>query len=86
MHCYTIELAFDHSLPGDQLEKVFDKVINRYGTELPKKPEYVLLSIGPFQRNYVFYLYVRTPKEIFQMHPEFVEAITKAWDEMRAKS
>jgi small conductance mechanosensitive channel len=85
LYCYTIELAFDHSLTTSQLEKTFDEVIARFEKELPKKPEYALLSVGAFSRTYMFSLYVKAPKDIFTVHPEFVKRITEAWDKARKK-
>lgn len=85
LYCYTFELAFDHSLPSAQLTGIFDGVIERFEKKLPKKPEYVQLSIGGFQRNYLFSLFVKKPQEVFKLHPEFVEEIMKAWDKARIK-
>ncbi len=85
LHCYTFELAFDHSLSNAQLTGIFDEVIGRYEKKLPKKPEYVQMSIGGFQRNYLFSLFVKKPQDVFKLHPEFVEEIMKAWDKARAK-
>lgn len=83
LYCYNIELAFDHSLPVNVLEKTFDEVIARFEKELPRKPEYAQLSVGAFERKYAFYLYVKKPKEIFTVHPEFVKQITEAWEKAR---
>jgi len=85
LYCYNAELAFDHSLPTSQLEKMFDEVIERYAEKLPRKPEYVQLRLGAFDRTYVFYLYVRKPHDIFIIHPAFVKEITQAWDKARGK-
>jgi hypothetical protein len=67
------------------LEKVFDEVIERYAKTLPRKPEYVQLKLGAFDRSYVFYLYVKEPHDIFAVHPAFVKEITEAWDMARGK-
>jgi len=85
LYCYSFELAFDHSLPTNQLEKTFDEVIERYAKELPRKPEYVQLRMGAFDRSYAFYLYVKKPQDIFILHPAFVKEITEAWDRARGK-
>lgn len=85
LYCYTFELTFDHSLASEQLEKAFDEVIMRYAEKLPRKPEYVQLRIGAFDRSYAFYLYVKKPQDIFAVHPAFVKEITKAWDRARGK-
>jgi small conductance mechanosensitive channel len=85
LYCYNIELTFDHSLSANILEKTFDGVIARFEKELPKKPEYAQLSVGAFERKYAFYLYVKKPREIFTVNPEFVKRITEAWDNARKK-
>jgi small conductance mechanosensitive channel len=85
LYCYTVDLAFDHSLPLNQLEKAFDEVIERYEKKLPRKPEYVQLRLGAFDRGYVFYLYVKAPQDIFTVHPAFVKEITEAWEKAKEK-
>lgn len=87
LYCYNIELAFDHSLPTNTLEKTFDEVIAPLDKkfQFPRKPEYAQLSVSAFDRKYAFYLYVRKPKEIFTVHPEFVKQITEAWEIARKK-
>ena len=86
MYCYSVELAFDHKLTSDQLESIFDKVIAKYEKDAPKKPDYAQMSIGAFDRRYVFYLYVKRPQDIFAMHPTVVREITEAWDRARGKA
>jgi len=85
LYCYTVELAFDHSLTTSQLEKTFNEVIERFAKRLARKPEYVQLRIGAFDRGYAFYLYVRKPQDIFTVHPAFVKEITEAWERERAR-
>jgi len=85
LYCYTVELAFDHSLPTDRLEKMFDEVIAQYEKKLPKKPEYAQLSMGAFHRGYAFYLHFKHSRDIFTVYPEFVKEITQAWDKARGK-
>jgi small-conductance mechanosensitive channel len=85
MYCYSVELAFDHKLSTAQLESVFDRVIAKYEKDAPRKPEYAQMSVGAFDRRYLFYLYVKRPQDVFSMHPEFVREITEAWDEARGK-
>jgi len=85
LYCYTVELVFDHSLHTNQLEKTLDEVIERYAEKLPRKPEYVQLRMGAFDRTYAFYLYVKEPHDIFTVHPEFVKEVTEAWDRARGK-
>ena len=86
MYCYSVELAFDHRLSNAQLDSVFDKVIAKYEKDAPRKPEYAQMSIGAFDRRYVFYLYVKRPQDVFAMHPTFVREITEAWDKAKGKA
>ena len=86
MYCYSVELAFDHKLSNAQLESIFDKVIVKYEKDAPRKPEYAQMSVGAFERRYVFYLYVKRPQDVFTLHPEFVREITEAWDVAKAKA
>jgi small-conductance mechanosensitive channel len=85
LYCYPVALTFDHSLTTSQLEKTFDEVIERYGEKLVIKPEYAQLSMGAFDRSYVFYLHFKKPQDIFTVHPAFVKDITQAWDRARGK-
>jgi hypothetical protein len=86
LYCYGVELAFDHKLPSAQLESVFDKVIAKYEKEMPLKPEYAQVSVGAFDRRYLFYLYVKRPQDVFTLHPKFVREVTEAWDKARGKA
>ena len=81
LYCYSFELGFSHTLPIAQLEKTFDKVIEQYAEKLPRKPEYAMTKITSFARNYMFYLYIESPRDVFTLQPAFVKDITRAWDE-----
>jgi small-conductance mechanosensitive channel len=85
MYCYSVELAFDHGLSIAKLESVLDQVIANYEKDMPRKPEYAQVSVGAFERRYVFYLYVRRPQDVFSMHPVFVREITEAWEKAKEK-
>jgi len=85
LYCYSFELGFSHTLSTTQLEKTFDKVIKQYAEKLPRKPEYAMTKINHFARNYIFYLYIESPRDIFTLQPLFVRDITKAWDEAITK-
>jgi hypothetical protein len=86
LYCYGVELAFDHKLSSARLESIFDKVIAKYEKEMPVKPEYAQVSVGAFDRRYLFYLYVKRPQDVFTLHPAFVKEITEAWDKTRGKA
>jgi len=83
LYCYSMYLGFDHALPTQELEKVFDSVIERYSNELPRKPEYTMQGTTAFERRYVFYLYVKKAKDIFTIQPSFVREITEAWEKAK---
>ncbi len=85
LYCYSFELGFSHTLPITQLEKTFDKVIEQYAEKLPRKPEYAMTKITSLARNYIFYLYIESPRDVFTLQPAFVRDITEAWDEAVAK-
>jgi small-conductance mechanosensitive channel len=86
MYCYSVELAFDHKLPSAQLESVFDNVIAKYEKDVPRKPAYAQMSVGAFERRYLFYLYVKRPQDVFILHPKFVREITEAWDKAKVRA
>lgn len=86
LYCYGIELAFDHSIPTDTLEKLFDDVVEKYKERLPRKPWYVMLRVTNVARHYMFYLYVESPRDIFTLQPVFVRDMTQAWEKAKAKT
>jgi len=86
LYCYGIELTFDHSIPTDMLEKLFDGVIEKYKERLPRKPWYVMSRMTSFARHYMFYLYVESPKDVFTLQPIFVKNVTEAWEKAKAKT
>jgi len=85
LYCYSISLGFDHALSTEELEKAFDSVIERYSKKLPKEPEYVMQGTTAFERRYIFYLYVKNPKDVFTIQPSFVREITEAWEKAKNK-
>ncbi len=86
LYCYTFEVAFDHSVSTDKLERIFDEAFIRCDTELPKKPGYMLNRSDAFSRVYLVYLYVRHPKNIFDLRPKISEEMFRLWDEARQKN
>ncbi len=85
LYCYTFEIAFDHSVSEDKLERIFSEAFDRCETELPKQPSYMLNRSDAFARVYVIYLYVRYPKDIFELRPKISQEIFKLWDRERQK-
>jgi len=84
-YCYGIELTFDHSIFTDKLEKVFDDVIKKYEERLPRKPWYAMSKITSIAKQYMFYLYVESPGDIFTLPSIFVKDIAEAWEKVKTK-
>lgn len=85
-YCYSIELTFDHSISTDKLEKMFDEVIQKYEERLPRKPWYAMSKITGFARQYMFYLYVESPEDIFTLPSIFIRDVIQAWEKARVKT
>ena len=83
--CYTFEIGFDHSVSTDKIAAIFDKVFELHMQTLPKKPRYMLLRSGSFERVYMVYLYVKDPREVFVLRPQIAEEVFRRWDAERAK-
>ncbi|MDH5770472.1 MAG: mechanosensitive ion channel family protein [Candidatus Bathyarchaeota archaeon] len=86
LYCYGIELTFDYSIPINKLEKTFDDVIQKYTEKLPRKPWYAMSKITSFARHYMFYLYVESPEDIFNLPSVFVKDLTETWEKAKAKT
>jgi small conductance mechanosensitive channel len=86
LHCYSINLSFDHAVPTKQLEEAFDSVIEAYSNRLARKPEYIIQRVSAFERFYTFLLYVKKPQEIFTLQPSFVRDIVEAWEKTKKQS
>ena len=85
LYCYSLSLVFDYALSIEELERAFGSVIERYSDKLPKKPWFVMLGTTAFERRYVFYLYVKDPKDVFAVQPAFTREITEAWEKAKQK-
>lgn len=85
LYCYDFELTFSHTLPVEQLEKIFDQVVDGYAEKLVKKPEYQMIKTTSLAKHYVFYVYVENPKDIFTLQPAFVRDVTAAQDKIIAQ-
>ena len=84
LYCYTFEIAFDHSVSATKTAEIFDQVFNEYVEKLPRKPSYVLLRSGAFERAYLVYVYVKQPEDVFTLRPRITEEVFKRWDEERS--
>ena len=84
-YCYTFELAFDHSIPADVLNKIFEDICAKYSLILPNKPHYALMRTSHIERVYMIYIYVDKPQDIFTLRPRVADEIIQLWDQERAK-
>jgi small conductance mechanosensitive channel len=85
MYRYGFELAFDHVLPVGELERMLDKVLEKYAGQMPRKPDYQAAGITAFARNYRIYIYVEKAEDIFKFHPQITREITQAWEEAKGQ-
>ncbi|MGB9740296.1 MAG: mechanosensitive ion channel family protein [Candidatus Bathyarchaeia archaeon] len=85
MFRYGFEIAFDHTLSVDELEKMLDAVLERYAGKMPKKPDYQPTGITAFARSYKIYIYTENAEDIFIFYPKIMREIIQAWDEAKAK-
>ncbi len=86
LFCYGFELNFDHSLPTEKLEEMLDNVIERYAEKLPRKPEYQLTKLTRSERNYMFYIYVEDPRDIFILKSQLLREISQVWEKVKTSS
>jgi len=85
LYCYTFEIGFDHSIPSEKLNQIFNQIFDSYSRLLPRKPEYMLIRSTNVDRVYLIYLYVDKPKDIFTLRPRIAGEVFQRWDEERAK-
>ncbi len=85
LYCYTFEICFDHSVSSDKIAEIFNQVFENYAHIVPKKPSYMLVRSGSFERVYMVYLYVKHPEDIFVYRPKIAEEVFKRWDMERQK-
>ena len=85
LYCYTFEIGFDHSVSTEKIAQIFNEVFERHMHMLPKKPSYMLMRSGAFERVYMVYLYVEHPEDIFALRPQIAEEMFKRWDMERTK-
>lgn len=85
LYCYTFEIGFDHSIPSEKLNQLFNQIFDSYSRILPRKPEYTLIRSTNADRVYLVYLYVDKPQDIFTLRPRIADEVFQRWDEERAK-
>ena len=85
LYCYTFEIGFDHSIPTEKLNRLFNQIFDSYSRVLPRRPTFMLIRSGAFDRVYLVYLYVDKPQDIFALRPKISDELFQRWDEERAK-
>lgn len=85
LFCYTFEISFDHSISETEVTKIFDKVFANH-PELPKKPKFMMIRSGGFERVYMIFLYVKFAPDVFTYRPKIVHETYTMWDAARAKT
>jgi hypothetical protein len=85
LYCYTFEIGFDHSVSTEKLNQLFNQICDSYSRVLPKRPTFMLIRSGAFDRVYLVYLYVDKPQDIFSLRPRISDELFQRWDEERTK-
>jgi small-conductance mechanosensitive channel len=85
LYCYTFEIGFDHSIPTEKLNQLFNQIFDSYSRVLPRRPSFILIRSGAIDRVYLIYLYVDKPQDIFTLRPKIADELFQRWDEERAK-
>ncbi len=85
LYCYTFEIGFDHSIPSEKLNQLFNQIFDSYSRILPRRPTCMLIRSTNADRVYLVYLYVDKPQDIFTLRPRIADEIFQRWDEERAK-
>jgi small conductance mechanosensitive channel len=80
---YGLEIGFDYSVPAEKTGDILDKVAQSYVGKMPRKAEYELVKLTNFSRNYVFYIHVEDPRDVFRFQPSILRDITELWDEAK---
>jgi small-conductance mechanosensitive channel len=85
LYCYTFEIAFDHSVSSTKTAEILNEVFKLHEERFAKKPSYMILRSGGFERVYMIYIYVRNPEDIFTLRTQIAEEAFVLWDKERAK-
>jgi small conductance mechanosensitive channel len=83
---YGLDLGFDYSVSTKETEEILHKIAERYADRMPRKPEYELARLTNFSRNFVFYIYVKDPRDVFRLQPSLLKDITELWDEAKRRA
>ncbi len=85
LYCYTFEIGFDHSVPSEKINQLFNQIFDSYSRVLPRRPSCMLIRSTNVDRVYLLYLYVDKPQDIFVLRPKIADEVFQRWDEERAK-
>ena len=85
LYCYTFEIGFDHSIPTEKINQLFNQIFDGYSRVLPRRPSCMLTRSSALDRVYLVYLYVDKPKDIFTLRPKIAAEVFQHWDGERAK-
>jgi len=83
LYRYGIPFGFDLSVPMEKIHQLLNDVVERYAEKMPKRAEIQQIRLTEFARQYMFYIYVKNPKDIFVLQPQIVEEITRAYDDLK---
>ena len=85
LYCYTFEIGFDHSIPSEKINQLFNQIFDSYSRILPRRPSCMLIRSAGFDRVFLVYLYVDKPQDIFTLRSRIADEVFQRWDEERAK-
>jgi small-conductance mechanosensitive channel len=85
LYCYTFEIGFDHSVPSEKINLLFNQIFDSYSRILPRRPSCMLIRSSAFDRVFLVYLYVDKPQDIFVLRPKIADEVFMRWDDERAK-
>lgn len=85
LYCYTFEIGFDHSVPSDKIDEIFNQVFEKHTKNLPRKPTCYFNRSTSLDRIYLVCLYVNNPEDIFTLKPEIAGEVFSLWDAERLK-
>jgi len=85
VYCCTFEIGFDHSVSSERIAEIFTQILTQYASKLPRKPTYMLLRSGAFERVYTVYVYVENPEDFFELRQKIAEEVFVKWDAFRLK-
>ena len=52
LYCYTFEIGFDHSIPTEKLNQLFNQIFDRYSKDAAQKPRLHAYSLSRLRTEY----------------------------------